>query len=109
MNKKKGLGVSYQAISTGSQWFHVKKTWHINVQDLEAMKLAILLFTKLEKLNSIHLWIDNMTALSYLLNMGRTQNKHLIQISKQIWGYLLQRKISLTAEYIPSASYQTSV
>ena len=49
-----------------------------------------------------------MTALSYLLKMGGTQNNHLIQISKQILGYLLQRKISLTAEYIANASYRTS-
>ena len=49
-----------------------------------------------------------MTALSYLLNMGGTQNKHLIKISKEIWGYLIERKIHLTAEYIPSLSNQTA-
>ena len=42
----------------------------------------------------------------YLLNMGRTQNKHLMEISKEIWGYLIERKIHLTAEYISSLSNQ---
>ena len=65
---------------------------------------------KFKKLNSIHFWIDNMTALplSYLLNMGGTQKKHLIEILKEIWGYLIERKIHLTAKYIPSMSNQTA-
>ena len=45
-----------------------------------------------------------MTAFSYLSITGRTQNKYLIKISKEIWGYLIERKILLTAEYIPSLS-----
>ena len=49
-----------------------------------------------------------MTALSYLLNMGGTQNKHLIEISKESWDYLIERKVHLTAEYIPSLSSQTA-
>ena len=28
----------------------------------------------------------------YLLNMGRTQNKHLIKVSKEMWSYLIERK-----------------
>ena len=41
-------------------------------------------FTKFKKPNSIHLWIANMTTVSYLLNMGGTQNKHLIEISEEM-------------------------
>ena len=48
------------------------------------------------------------SPLFYLLNMGETQNKHLIEISKEIWGYLIEKKIHLTAEYIPSLSNQTA-
>ena len=105
---KKGWGASCQGITTGVRWSSVEKAWHINVLELEAVRLAILSFTKFKKLKSIHLRIDNMTALSYLLNMGGTQNKHLIKISKEIWGYLIERKIHLTAEYIPSLSNQTA-
>ena len=101
---KKGWCAASQGITTGDQWSSVEKAWHINVLELEAVRLAILSFTIFKKLKSIHLRIDNMTALSYLLNMGGTQNKHLIEISKEIWGYLIERKIHLTAEYIPSLS-----
>ena len=43
-----------------------------------------------------------MTAFSYLLNMGGTQKKYLTDISKEIWGYLIERNIHLTADCILS-------
>ena len=49
-----------------------------------------------------HLRVDNMTALSYLLNLGGTQSEELIKISKQIWSYLLEKQICMTVEYVPS-------
>lgn len=45
--------------------------------------------TKFKTLNLINLRIDNTTALSYLLDMGGTQKKYLIEISKEIWDYLI--------------------
>ena len=43
---------------------------------------------------------------------GRHQNKALTEISKSLWAYLLSKKITLTAEYLPSklnieADYQS--
>ena len=105
---KKDWGATCQEITTGGRWSSVEKSWHINVLELEAVRLAILSFTKFKKLNLIHLRTDNITALSYLLNMRETQNKHLIKISKEIWGYLIERRIYLTAEYIPSLSNETA-
>ena len=58
--------------------------------------------------NLIEIRIDDMTALSYLLNMGGTQNKHLIKIAKKNCVYLMERKQNLTAEYILSLSNQTA-
>ena len=63
------------------------------------MRIPILSFTKFKKLNSIHLCIDNMIALSYLLNMGGTQN------SEQTFNQNLKRNV--IAEYRPSLSNQT--
>ena len=106
-SSKKGWGVTCQGSTTGGRWSSVEKAWHINVLELEAVRLAILSFTKFKKLNSIHLRIDNM-QLSYSINMGGTPNKYLIEISREIWGYLTERKIHLTAEYIPNLSNQTA-
>ena len=47
---KKGWGASCQGITTGGQWSSVEKTWHINVLELKAVRLAILSFTKFKKL-----------------------------------------------------------
>ena len=105
---KNGWAALCQGITKGGRWSSVEKAWHVNVLQSEAVRLVILFFTKFKKVKSIHLWIDNMTALSYLLNMGGTQNKHLIKISKEIWGYLIERKIHWIAEYIPSLSNQTA-
>ena len=35
--------------------------------------------------------------------MGGTRNQELIQISKEIWDFLLSRQITSTAEYLPSS------
>ena len=50
---------------------------------------------------SIHLQIDNVVALSYLVKIGGTHNKVLSDISKLklLWNYLLAKVITITAEY----------
>ena len=66
--------------------FHASCIWrNINVIELKSVRLAILSFTKLKILNSIHLRIDNITGLSYLLSMGDTQNKHLFKILEHLF------------------------
>ena len=42
-----------------------------------------------------------MTALSYLLKTGGTKNPELMQISKEIWEFLLGHWITITAEHLP--------
>ena len=81
---KKGWCASCQGITTGGRWSSVEKTWHINVLELEAARLAILSFKKFKKLNSIHQQIDNVTALSLSLllikhgrNPEQTFNRNL--------------------------------
>ena len=81
---KEGMGSSCQGITTGVQWSSVEKTWYINVLELDAVRLEILSFTKFKKLNLIYLWADNMTTLSYLLNMGGTQSKHFKAIERNL-------------------------
>ena len=67
-----------------------------------AAELAILTFTKYQKVVSIHMQIDNTVALSYLVKMGGTKNAQLTKIAKRIWHYLLGKEMTLTAEWIPS-------
>ena len=75
---------------------------HINILELLAIKLAIQTFSKTLKHKAIHLQVDNMVALTYLLNMGGTKNLKLVQLAKEIWNHLLQCGITFIAEYLPS-------
>ena len=52
---------------------------------------------------SVHIRMDNMTALSYLIKMGDIKNQELTVIRKEIWQYLLKKKITITAKYLPGS------
>ena len=73
-----------------------------HVQELIAVKLGVLSFTKNVAKTAIHLQIDNTCALSYLLKMGGTHNMQMLKLSKEIWEYLFHKQITITAEYLPS-------
>ena len=99
-----GWGASCHGLTTGGPWSMEERKFHINVLELKAAKLAIMSFTLKERdAISVHIRMDNMTALSYLMKMGGTKNQELTAISKEIWQYLLKRKITITAEYLPGS------
>ena len=52
-------------------------------------------------MSAIHIQVNNMTALSYLLKMGGTKNPVLMQVSKEIWKFLFGQGIAITAEHLP--------
>lgn len=47
-----------------------------------AVRLAILIFTKGKDITFIHIKIENKTAISYLLRIGATQNRQLLNINQ---------------------------
>ena len=74
-----------------------ERKFHINVLELKAAKLPIMSFTLKERdAISIHISMDNMTALSYLIKMGGIKNQELNAISKEIWQYLLKQNNTIT-------------
>ena len=98
----KGWGASCQGQRTEGSWSITEKDLHINVLEIIAVKYAILTFTKIKKPRLIHLKMDNIVALTYLLKMGGTRNIRLIQETKEIWNYLIGHGIMITVEYLPS-------
>ena len=96
-----GWGAFCQNQSAVGPWSIIERKCHINVLELRAVKLAIMIFTVNKKIQSIHMRMDNMAALKYLVKMGGTYSKEMVDLSKEIWGYLLQKQITLTAEYLP--------
>ena len=82
-------------------WFKKEQGIHINQLELLAIRFAILTFVKMWKMLAIHIQVDNTTAFSYLLKMGGTKNPDLMQISKEIWEFLLGQGITITAKHLP--------
>lgn len=64
-----------------------------------AVEFTIFTFTNRKSSISIHLQVDNLTALSYKIKKGGTHNKHLLGISKKIMRYLLYEQNAITVEY----------
>ena len=89
-------------VQTSGKWSEEERTLHINVLQLLAIKLSLFSFTKGKRVKAIHFQIDNKAALSYLLKMGGTKNENMIRLSKEIWHYLLNHNMAITAEYLPS-------
>ena len=94
----------YKAGERQGAWSVEEIKFYINVLEFKAAKLAITFFTLKERdAISIYIHMDNMTALSYLMKMVGTKNQKLTAINKAIWQYLLKRKITITAEYLPGS------
>ena len=106
---KKGWGASFRGITTGGQWFLTGENLAHKCSRIGSSEASNSFWYKIQN-TKFDSFTDRQqdTSLSYLLNMGETPNKHLIEISKEIWDYLIEKKIHLTAEYIPSLSNQTA-
>ena len=88
-------------MKTGGPWTSKEKNLHINALELKAAWFAIRRFTFKKKVNAIHIQMDNIVALRYLVKMGGTKNETMNIIAKEIWEYLLSKGITITAEYLP--------
>ena len=88
-------------VQRSRQWSGEERTLHINVLELLAIKLALFSFTNRKRVKNIHFQINNKAAFSYLLKMGETKNEHIIKLNKEIWNYLLNHNMCITAEHLP--------
>ena len=71
---------------------------------MRAAKYATLTSTRLyPTTKTINIKMDNIVALSYQVKMRGTRNQLLVQISKEIWEYLLDKGITITAEHFAGA------
>lgn len=70
------------------QWSHREQDLHMNILE-NTFSL------------SIHIQMDNITALCYFKKMGGTRCQIITEISKEILKYLLDHQITITMEYLP--------
>ena len=98
---QKRLGAICRGVRTGGQWSKKEQGRHINQLGVLVIKFAILTVAKIWKMSTMHILVESMAALSYLLKIGGTKSPDPMQISKEIWDFLLGQGITITAEHLP--------
>ena len=97
------MGAWWKDQPIGGVWSEEEKEEkHINVLEMMGAQKALTTFIRINPVKSVHLKMDNTTALSYIAKQGGTTNQELILLAKEIWLFLQSKKITLTVEYIPS-------
>ena len=89
-------------ITVGDQWSPLERHLHINVLELKAVELALKTLLRHRSVKSVHMRIDNTTALSYLVKKGGTKSPAMNRIAKMIWLFLMRKGVELSASWIPS-------
>ena len=90
------------------RWDETEAELHTNILELMAVEIAILAFCKNEHKKHIRFMIDNMTAVSYLQNMGGIKSLECNELSRNIWKWAEPRKIWLSAAHIPGTENCTA-
>jgi hypothetical protein len=111
---KKGWGAECSGVTTQGLWAKEEATQHINVLELKAVLFAVKGFVKEKTPTHIHVRIDNTVAVANINKKGGTKSKPLLEVTRDLWEFCLQRQIMLTAEHLPGvtnlmADYQSRV
>ena len=95
---------------TGGRWLEqeIAENKHINRLELEAAKLGLQALYDKEEHVHIHLQLDNVTAVTFINNMGGTHSKPCNKVARDIWLRCIKRKIRLTATHIPEIQNETA-
>ena len=97
----KGWGATCRGQTIQGHWTLEEQKDQINALELRAIFLAIKGLLGQE--TDLHLLVkaDNKTAVAHINKMGGTHSPKLVGIAKTLWEFCLERRILLTAEYLP--------
>ena len=98
---REGWGAHCNGLSTGGLWSQSEQFLHINCLELLAGSFAIKCFAKDKTNIHIQLFMDNVTALTFINKMGGTKSRVLASLSRDLWQWCLQRQITVSATHIP--------
>ena len=91
------------------RWFDSENNLHTNIQELIAIKIAIMSFCKDMKAIHVRIIADNMTAVIYINNMGGIKSKECNQIAKEIWQWAESNNIWFSAAHIQGTDIGRSI
>ena len=96
-----GWGARCGIQTTRGAWSQKEVTLHINCLELLAATLAVQSFAKNKSKLNILLRIDNTTAVAYINHLGGTVSRDLVNLTKDLWMWCLERNIHITAQHLP--------
>lgn len=85
---------------TGGRWSTEETNLHINVLELQAILFALKSLCK--DIRNVHIRIetDNTTTVCYVNNMGVSRSRACNDIARQIWLWVLDHSVLLTAAHL---------
>ena len=86
---------------TGGRWLNREKQQHINILELRAIQFALFAFRTFLAHCYVRLHCDNTTAISYINKFGGCRNTSMNYLSRKIWLWCIDNKVSITAIHIP--------
>ena len=86
--------------STGGAWSLTEVQFHINYPELLAAFLILKTFANNQK-GLILLKMDNVSAVTYINQMGGTHATQLCNLALQVWECCIQNGKMLQAEHLP--------
>ena len=87
------------------RWSDSEGNLHTNIQELMAIKIAIMSFSKDMKDVHVRIMADNVI---YINNMGGIKSKECNQIAKDIWQWAESDNIWISAVHIPGTENVTA-
>ena len=94
-NKGWGAVVRDSALSAGGLFTESEKNLHINAKELLAAFLALKAFLGNRRNVHVKCLVDNMTAVSYIREMGGTHSQTCNSLARDIWLWASSRGIWL--------------
>ena len=103
-----GWGATDHHTTIGGRW-HNTEGHSINYLEMMAILLAIKSYTRVKtNIKHIRILCDNMTAVSYVNNMGGSRSGNCNDIAKLIWDYCRGKNMWISAAHIPGKANQSA-
>ena len=100
-------GITDENLKARGQWSADELGEHINYRELLAAFFMLMTFCANEKGTHIRLKLDNTTAVA-CINRKASNKVPLMELTKRIWQWALERNIILSAEYLPGLENATA-
>lgn len=98
-----GWGAIRNDVRTGGRWSDSEICEHINVLELKAVFFGLKSLCSNEQNVHIRLRVDNMTAMTYINNMGGIKSINCNRLAFDIWSWCIDKNIWISAEFLPGS------